>query len=135
MEPHALIPFGLAFLLGVGVGAAVKWPLRGGLAGAGFLLIAYALLSPQGAMALGMEALQWAVGSALGALGYPPEWARYVFTPEGENVLRRLVSDAWNALYSLAGQTDPTKYVALAQALLTRLDIGFLMGILAGIRR
>lgn len=135
MELHTLILFGLAFLLGMGVGEIVKWPLKGILAGAGFLLIAYALISPQGAMTLGMGAVQWAVGSGLGALGYPPEWARYVFTPEWENLLRRLVSDAWNTLYSLAGQTDSTKYVALAHALLTRLDIGFAMGIFAGIRR
>lgn len=117
------------------MGAVVKWPLRGMLAGAGFLLIAYALISPQGAMALGMGAVQWAVGSGLGALGYPPEWARYVFTPEWENILRRLVSDGWNTLHGLPGQISSTKYEALAHALLTRLDIGFAMGILAGIRR
>lgn len=113
----------------------VKWPLRGMLAGAGFLLIAYALISPQGAMALGMGAVQWAVGSGLGALGYPPEWARYVFTPEWESILRRLVSDGWSTLQGLPTQLGSTRYEALAHGLFTRLDIGFVMGILAGIRR
>lgn len=132
MELWSLAMFGISFLLGVGLGRALSPPLRGLLMGAGFLLAAFAVISPEGAIALGKGVIEWAVGQVLAAMGYPPEWAGALWTPEWGRVLERIATDA---IQSVAGVPhSPQAIENLGRVLLSRLDLAFGLGVLAGLR-
>ncbi len=125
--------FGIAFLVGVGVGQAVKWPLRGLLMTFGALALAYALVDPQGAESVGKSLAQGAVARILEAMGYPGGWAEYLFTPQWGWVLHRLVEDAMGFLGSLVqgvGQGGAAEKAVLV--LLSRWDLAFGAGVIAG---
>jgi uncharacterized membrane protein (Fun14 family) len=128
-----LLSFGIAFLLGVGIGSLIKWPLRGALAGVGLLLLAYAVISPEGAIALGKEAVRWVAGEALAFMGYPRDWAHLLFTPEWEGVLRRVVGDLVASVQN--APASGARIEALGRDLLGRLDLAFALGVVAGVRR
>lgn len=124
--------FGISFLLGVGLGRAISLPLKGLLVGAGLLLAVYAMVSPEGAIALGKGILEWAVGHALAAMGYPREWAQALWSPEWGRVLERIATDTIRSVMGTA--QGPGALEALGRGLLSRPDLAFGLGVLAGVR-
>ncbi len=85
-----------------GVGSLIKGPLQGALAGLGLVLVAYALINPNGAQLMAKEAARWAAGEALASLRYPRDWGDLLFTPGWESVLRGVVGDLVGSI-----QNDP----------------------------
>lgn len=131
--------FLVAFLLGMGLGQVFKWPLRGALLGVGLVLALYYFLDPAGAQDLAKAWLRAGAAWALGALGYPPAWADQLFTPEGGRVVERVAQDLFRHLLQAVdlGRSPGDALEAigrLGQEVVGRPWLGFVMGVLAGVR-
>lgn len=131
-EVLPVLGFGVAFLIGVGLGQVLKWPLKGFLMGAGFLTLVFVLVSPEGAAELGKGLARLAAGWVLEQMGYPPAWGDKLFTPEWAGVLAKVVGDIVSSLGRLEAHGPSLE--RLGQALVSRWDLAFGMGVLAGIR-
>ena len=128
-----LLPFGITFLIGAGIGRILKWPLRGVLMSAGVLVLALILLYPGGPLALMRELGVALTAQALQLAGYPEGWARLLFTPEWARVVNYIAHDlAARAQGGIAA--DPAGLALLGRQILSRVDLAFLLGMLAGAR-
>lgn len=139
MGVYEIAGFLLAFLVGVGLGQVLKWPLRGVLVGAGVLLLGYYLLDPAGATDLARAWLKGGAAWVLGVLGYPPAWADRLFSPEGERVVGYIAQDLLRQLgHVFALDRSPAQALqalgSLGQEVVGRPSLGFVMGLLAGVR-
>lgn len=125
----AYLPFVAALGLGGIVGRLLRVPLRAALWGLGLLGLGYALLEPDQALALVQEWGRRGIEEALVWLGLPVQWAVYAFSPQWtwlvEQVSQHLVQQA-------LAQGD-TGAVERLNAYLQRADVGFVLGVLAGI--
>lgn len=125
----AYLPFVAALGLGGMVGRLLRVPLRAALWGLGLLGLGYVLLEPGQALALAQGWGRRGIEEALVWLGLPVQWAAYAFSPQWtwlvEQVSRHLVQQA-------LAQAD-TGALERLNAYLQRADVGFVLGVLAGI--
>lgn len=139
MGGYEIGAFLLAFVVGVGLGQVLKWPLRGVLLGVGLVLVLYFMLDPAGGQALVLAWLKAGAAWVLGSLGYPPAWADYLFTPEGGRVVGYVAQDLLRQIaHAMSLDRNPAEALnalsKLGQEVLGRPGVGFAMGLLAGVR-
>jgi hypothetical protein len=125
----AYLPFVVALVLGGVVGRLLRRPLQAALVGLGLLGLGYALLEPAQALALAESWGRRALQEALVWLGLPGQWAIYAFTPQWPWLVEA-VSQHLVQLGPTAAQPDTLEALA---GYLQRSDVGFVLGVLAGL--